>query len=145
MGRGGRGGGRYTPNEDRSRSMNSQDVCGRAAMANEARQRGDHDDDGYDGEYYPTDFSEMITRQVERARELEPTVERLISPVGEIASIKWSRVDQRYILTLTDQANLVMLLGVPNGEQGIHVDEIPAVAKLLTALGYKVETEWRPV
>jgi len=51
MGRGGRGGGRYTPNDDRSRSMNLQDVCGQAAAANEARQRGDDDwgDDGYDG------------------------------------------------------------------------------------------------
>lgn len=145
MGRGGRGGGRYSPNDDRSRSMNSQDVCGQAAMANEARQRGDDDWGDDDGEYYPTDFSEVITQQVEKARELEPTVERLISPTGEIASIRWSRVDQRYILTLSDQVNLVMLLGVPNEEQGIHVDEIPAVAKLLTALGYDVEIEWRPI
>ena len=49
MGKGGRGGGRYTPNDDRSRSMNLQDVCGQAAAANEARQRGDDGwDDGYD-------------------------------------------------------------------------------------------------
>ena len=48
MGRGGRGGGRSpSPNDDRSRSMNPQDVCGQAAMANTARQRGDDDyDDG---------------------------------------------------------------------------------------------------
>ncbi len=50
MGRGRRGGGRSpTPNDDRSRSMNPQDPVGQAAMANEARQRGDDDwDDGYD-------------------------------------------------------------------------------------------------
>ncbi len=46
MGRGGRG---PSPNDDRSRSMNPQDPVGQAAMANEARQRGDDDwDDGYD-------------------------------------------------------------------------------------------------
>ena len=49
MGRGGRGGRSPTPNDDRSRSMNPQDPVGQAAMANEARQRGDDDwDDGYD-------------------------------------------------------------------------------------------------
>lgn len=49
MGRGGRGGRSPTPNDDRSRSMNYQDPVGQAAMANEARQRGDDDwDDGYD-------------------------------------------------------------------------------------------------
>ena len=46
MGRGGRG---PSPNDDRSRSMNHQDPVGQAAIANEARQRGDDDwDDGYD-------------------------------------------------------------------------------------------------
>ena len=33
MGRGGRGGRSPTPNDDRSRSMNPQDVCGQAARA----------------------------------------------------------------------------------------------------------------
>ena len=51
MGRGGRGGRSPTPNDDRSRSMNLQDVCGQAAAANTARQlRANEEDydDGYD-------------------------------------------------------------------------------------------------
>ena len=51
MGRGGRGGRSPTPNDDRSRSLNLQDVCGQAAAANTARQlRANEEDydDGYD-------------------------------------------------------------------------------------------------
>jgi len=145
MGRGRGGGGRYTPNDDRSRSMNSQDVCGQAAAANEARQRGDDDWGDDDGEYYPTDFSEIITRQAEKARKPVLAIERLIRPTGETASIKWSSVDDRYILTLSDQANFVLLMGVPNAAKGIHMGEIPTVSKILTALGYEVTLQWRPL
>ena len=62
MGRGRGGGGRYTPNDDRSRSMNSQDVCGQAAAANEARQRGD--DENWDGDYDERVPSVEIEREV---------------------------------------------------------------------------------
>lgn len=59
MGRSGRG---PSPNDDRSRSMNPQDPVGQAAMANEARQRGDDgdwDDDGYDDDIQ----SEEVVRE----------------------------------------------------------------------------------
>ncbi len=58
MGRGGRG---PSPNDDRSRSMNPQDPVGQAAMANEARQRGDDGDwdEGYDDDIQ----SEEVVRE----------------------------------------------------------------------------------
>ena len=129
MGRG-RGGGRYTPNDDRSRSMNSQDVCGQAAMANEARQRGDYDDDWDDPEDSLTDFSEIITRQAEKARKPLPIVERLMRPTGEVASIVYSRIDQKYVLTVSDHRNFVMFVTAPD-----------YCERLLVGLGYTVEIE----
>ena len=132
MGRG-RGGGRSpTPNDDRSRSMNPQDPVGQAAMANEARQRSDYDDDWDGPEDSLTDFSEIITRQAEKARKPLPTVERLMRPTGEVASIVYSRIDQKYVLTVSDHRNFVMFVTAPDYFE-----------KLLVGLGYTVEIEWR--
>ena len=147
MGRGGRGGRSPTPNDDRSRSMNPQDPVGQAAMANTASQlRGnedDYDDDyGDDGLHYEETSREEPEKLQEP--EPEPTEERLISPTGETASIKWSSVDRRYILTLSDK-DLVALFCVSYHQSGLQAGEIPSVVKVLELLGYEVEVKWRPL
>lgn len=138
----GRGGGRSpTPNDDRSRSMNPQDVVGQAAIVNTARQRGDDDDWG-DDDYGDGGSSEAVFTTIEPEEpEPEGTVERLIPPTGETASIKWSRVDNSYILTLSDR-DLVALVGVPYGKRGIQQGDISIVKEVLELLGYEVEIKW---
>ena len=124
--------------------MNPQDPVGQAAAANTARQRGDYDDDWDDGGYWDTDFTAVLERQIEKERKSKPTVERLISPTGETASIKWSRVDERYVLTISDK-DLVALFCDSYHQVGLHAGEIPSYVTILERLGYKVEVEWRPI
>jgi len=137
MGRGGRGGGRYSPNDDRSRSMNPQDVCGQAAMANEARQRGD-DENWDDDDYYERVPSVEIEREAPDYSHWgvyrdEPTVEKAI--------IKWSGVGDKFIVVYSNGIDVLKELGIPPNEGDISGEQIPVIENILISLGYEVEIE----
>jgi hypothetical protein len=158
MGRGGRGGGGgrgRTSNDDRSDSRNPNNPAYQASVDNRANQlnpehdtyyssRGiSRDDDDYDAyDDYSVGRVVDATKPVEVKKE-KRAVQHFVPPTGEKASIKWSRVDQKYILTVSDK-DILMLLGV-GGHEVDELDDISTAVRVLRALGYEVEIEWAPV
>ena len=66
----------------------------------------------------------------------------MISHVGEKATFKWSEVEQKYIITLSDM-DRIALLPIPPIETRLTADEIPSVVVLLEIMGYEVKVEWK--